>query len=104
MATVTSVTIAWPARAVTHAERVATTRATITLSARRTSSSKAGATTVVDNAGRTAVTRAKAARAHSMLVRRIDRCIGPTAVRRDPARAFIRRPAQVAARRRAAGR
>jgi hypothetical protein len=61
-ATVTSVTIDRPLRESTHADRVATTLATTTLSARSTSSSKVGAVTVVDDAGPAAATTASAQR------------------------------------------
>src|SRR3979490_415120 len=101
MDTVTSVTIARPDPEAPQADRVAATRATITLSARLTSSSKVGATTVVGEAGRAAATMT---RAHRKLIRRIGPCIGPMAARHDLARAVIRPPARVAGRQREAGR
>ena len=79
MATVTSVTIDRPQRESTHADRVATTPATTTLSARSTSSSNVGAVTVVDDAGPAAATMASAQsegdRPHGVL------CIGSMTVR-----------------------
>src|ERR1700716_486271 len=97
MDTVTSVTIARPEREATQAVRVAATLATITLSARMTSSSKVGATTVVGEAGGAPATMA---RAHRKLIRRIGPCIGPMAVRHAPAGAVIRQPERVAGRQR----